>query len=199
MRPLERDPSLDRRSSPRTLPPTRSSCQRRSESRGRVFVYRAHASDSHSSKKETTQWPAITPWIALRRDDVFLQDRLDAVGEPHDEAAGARAVGADARLHARRDAALDPGDDPCGRRHEEQEDRGGDADHEAGAEEIGGDGLLEAGHRHLEAALGGLAGATHLELRERAARGDRVGDRRDVDLVDLGEDVGGANARLVGA
>ena len=61
--------------------------------------------------------------VGRRRDDVFLQEVLDAVGEPLEDALRPDAVRPDARLHARPDAALDPARDAGDGQHEAEDAR----------------------------------------------------------------------------
>ena len=60
----------------------------------------AHENDIGRQRKELL--------IRRRRNDVFLHDVLDAVGEPLKDALRPNPVGTDARLHARPDAPFEP-------------------------------------------------------------------------------------------
>ena len=84
---------------------------------------------------------------ALRGDDVFLGQRLDAVGDRLQEAEGADAVGAEAVLDAAEAFALEDGG--------EGEERGKDDEDGDDGEQDGDDGLQACGQERRRASAGG--------------------------------------------
>jgi hypothetical protein len=136
--------------------------------------------------------------VALRGHDVLLHDRFDAVGDPHQEPLRSSPVRADARLHARGHAALDPGDDPRRRGHEQEDDRRGDAEHDESREQIGRHARAEAvdadlaDHRRLGAALDPDA------RQPIVARGDEVPLAHDLHALEAHDQIVREHLSLVG-
>ncbi len=129
-----------------------------------------------------------------RRDDVLLEEHLDPVRDPDEEALRAGAIRPHARLHSPRDPALDPGDDPGGGSHEEEEHRRCDDEEERRGVEVRRRGRAEA----VDADL-----SSHLRRRRSAPDGDRsrraptprknVGRGRDPNAVTADEEIARLN------